>query len=68
MVGENVLDQLIERSSDTKYGQANERRHYVPYARKGFTAGLLRRAERHGVVLHTPKSMLRAVGSRSRRA
>jgi AAA+ ATPase superfamily predicted ATPase len=68
LVGENVLDQLIERSSHATYGQGNERRHYVLYARKGFTAGLRRRAEGHGVVLQTPKSMLRAVGSRSRRA
>jgi uncharacterized protein len=62
LVGENVLDELIERASRTDYGRGNDRRQFVLYARTGFTAGLQRRASAQpGVVLHTPQTMLRAV-------
>jgi AAA+ ATPase superfamily predicted ATPase len=67
LVGENVLDELIERASRTHYGRGNDRRQYVLYARTGFTAGLRRRATAQPeVALHTPQTMLRAVRSRSR--
>jgi uncharacterized protein len=68
LVGENVLDELIERASRAEYGRGNDKRQFVLYARTGFTAGLRRRAaSQTGVVLHTPQTMLRAVGPRVRR-
>jgi uncharacterized protein len=65
LVGESVLDELIERAARTEYGRGNEKRYFVLYAKKGFTAGLRRRAAAQPeIVLHTPKSMLRAVRAR----
>ena len=67
-VGENVLDELIHRASQTGYGRGNERRHYVLYARTGFTAALRRRAAAQpGIALHTPQTMLRATPARRSR-
>ncbi len=66
LVGENVLDELIERATRTEYGRGNNRRQFVLYARKGFTAGLRRRAAtQRGILLHTPRTMLRAIGPRA---
>ncbi len=64
LVGESVLDGLIERASRTRYGGGNRRRHFILYAKRGFTVALRRRAAAEpDVILHTPKSMLRAVRS-----
>jgi AAA+ ATPase superfamily predicted ATPase len=73
LVGENVLDELIERAARTDYGRGNDRRHFVLYTKAGFTAALQRRAAREsGIVLHTPQTMLRfqraSVHSRKSRA
>jgi uncharacterized protein len=59
-VGENVLDQLIERASLTSYGRDNPKRQFILYSRAGFTSGLQKRAiSQESIVLHTPQSMLR---------
>ncbi|HKT71795.1 MAG TPA: ATP-binding protein [Steroidobacteraceae bacterium] len=59
-VGENVLDQLIERASLTSYGRDNPKRQFILYSRAGFTSGLQKRAIlQDSIVLHTPQSMLR---------
>ena len=64
-VGENVLDTLMERAGRTDYGRGNERRYFVLYAKTGFTPDLRRRvATQPGVVLLTPKTMLRAIPAR----
>ncbi len=61
LVGESVLDGLIDHATRTHYGRNNDRRHFVLYAKKGFTGALRRRAGTEpGVVLHTPRSMLGA--------
>jgi hypothetical protein len=44
LVGENILDELIERASRTDYGRDNQKRQFVLYARTGFTTALRRRA------------------------
>jgi hypothetical protein len=43
LVGENVLDELIQRASRTDYGHDNPKRQFVLYARTGFTTALHRR-------------------------
>jgi hypothetical protein len=43
-VGENILDQLIERSKRTSYGKDAARKEYLLYSRIGFTNDLRRRA------------------------
>jgi AAA+ ATPase superfamily predicted ATPase len=59
-VGENVLDQLIERASLTSYGRDNPKRQFILYSRAGFTSGLQKRAiSQESIVLQTPQSMLR---------
>jgi uncharacterized protein len=59
-VGENILDQLIERASLTSYGRDNPKRQFILYSRAGFTSGLQKRAIlQESIVLHTPQSMLR---------
>jgi uncharacterized protein len=59
-VGENILDQLIERASLTSYGRDTPKRRFILYSRAGFTSGLQKRAiSQEGIVLHTPQSMLR---------
>jgi AAA+ ATPase superfamily predicted ATPase len=59
-VGENVLDQLIERASLTSYGRDNPNRQFILYSRAGFTSGLQKRGiSQESIVLHTPQSMLR---------
>jgi AAA+ ATPase superfamily predicted ATPase len=61
-VGENILDQLIERASLTSYGRDNPKRQFVLYSRSGFTSELRRRVtSQKGIVLHTPQSMLQGV-------
>ncbi len=66
-VGENVLDELIQRASRTEYGRGNSRRHFLLYARTGFTAALRgRAAQQSGIVLHTPRTMLRSRRSAAR--
>lgn len=58
-VGENILEELIQRASRTDYGRGNPARQFVLYARTGFTAALRRRAATlPGIVLHTPRTML----------
>ncbi len=67
LVGENILDELIERASRTDYGRDNHKRQFVVYARTGFTTALQRRAATQpGIALHTPQTMLRAPGTRTR--
>ena len=69
-VGENVLDQLIERANKTDYGRHNPARQFLIYSRSGFTAALQKRAtSQPGIVLHTPQSMLQgtAKGVRKRK-
>jgi uncharacterized protein len=67
-VGENILDQLIERASLTSYGRDNPKRQFILYSRAGFTSGLQKRAiSQEGIVLHTPHSMLRAAEKRVRK-
>ena len=67
LVGENVLDELIERASRTDYGRDNHQRQFVLYARTGFTTALQRRAATQpGIVLHTPQTMLRTPRARTR--
>jgi uncharacterized protein len=60
-VGENVLNELVARSSRTSYGHGNDRRYFVMYSRKGFTSALRRRGKADpSVILHTPRTMLPA--------
>jgi AAA+ ATPase superfamily predicted ATPase len=67
LVGENVLDELIQRASRTDYGRDTPKRQFVLYARTGFTAALQRRAASEpGIVLHTPRTMLRPLGAQVR--
>lgn len=67
LVGENILDELIERASRTGFGRDNHKRQFVLYARSGFTTALQRRAAAQpGIALHTPQTMLRAPGRRTR--
>ena len=67
LVGENVLDELIERATRTEYGRGNARRYFVLYAKSGFTAALKKRAAtQSGIALHTPQTMLRAQSTRTR--
>jgi uncharacterized protein len=69
LVGENILDELIERASRTDYGRDNHKRQFVLYARTGFTTALQRRAATQpGIVLHTPQTMLRKPRTRTRSA
>jgi AAA+ ATPase superfamily predicted ATPase len=69
LVGENILDELIERASRTDYGRDNHKRQFVLYARTGFTTTLQRRAAAQpGVVLHTPQTMLRTPRTPTRSA
>ena len=68
-VGENVLDELIQRASQAKYGRGNEKRHYALYARSGFTAALRKRATaQSGIALYTPQTMLGATATRRSRS
>jgi AAA+ ATPase superfamily predicted ATPase len=61
VVGENVLDELIQRSEKITFGRDAPKRYFVLYARSGFTAALKRRAaSQPGIALHTPQTMLRA--------
>ncbi len=62
-VGEGVLDTLIERAGRTAYGMGVIERHFVLYARRGFTASLLERAGSGDVVLNTPDTILGIDGS-----
>ena len=65
-VGEDVLEALMERAGRTDYGRGIERRYFIIYAKNGFTPDLRRRATAHsGVVLLTPKTLLRASPARS---
>jgi AAA+ ATPase superfamily predicted ATPase len=67
-VGENILDQLIERASRTSYGRDNPKRQFILYSRAGFTSGLQKRAvSQEDIVLHTPQSMLRGAGKSVRK-
>jgi uncharacterized protein len=67
-VGENILDQLIERASLTEYGRDNPKRQFILYSRTGFTTALRKRAtSQPGIALCTPQSMLRGVAKRVRK-
>jgi hypothetical protein len=58
-VGEDVLYRLMERAEKTTYGRGVEQRHFVLYARTGFRAGVVEKAEEDGrITLHTPDSIL----------
>ena len=66
LVGENVLDELMQRASQTAYGRGVDQRQFVLYARKGFTTALRRRAAAQPeIVLHTPQTMLRSARLRA---
>ena len=66
LVGENVLDELIQRASQTAYGRGVDQRQFVLYARKGFTTALRKRASAQpGIALHTPQTMLRSARLRA---
>jgi hypothetical protein len=66
VVGENVLNELIERAARTDYGRGNNRRYFVLYSKAGFTAALQRRAATQSeIALHTPQTMLRARPTRT---
>jgi hypothetical protein len=70
-IGEGVLDKLMERAALTRYGQGNERRHFVLYSRNGFTETVRKGAKGDSrIVLHTPATVLAvgAVTSLQRRA
>jgi AAA+ ATPase superfamily predicted ATPase len=61
-VGENILDQLIERASLTSYGRDCPKRQFILYSRSGFTSELRKRVNsQKDIVLHTPQSMLQGV-------
>ena len=67
LVGENVLDELIQRASRTDYGRDNPKRGFVLYSRSGFTPTLQKRASiQPGIVLHTPRTMLRRTSAPAR--
>ena len=58
-VREDVLYTLIERSEKTTFGKGESRRHFVLYARTGFSAGVLESAASDDrVELHTPDTIL----------
>src|SRR5580658_238148 len=58
-VGENILDRLVERAEKTAYGRGEARRHYLLYARSGFTQDLSRRADRSpSIRLVSPDALL----------
>lgn len=64
-VGENVLDELIQRASGVDYGRRTDHRQFVLYSRSGFTSALRKRAaSQPGIVLHTPQTMLRPARAR----
>jgi uncharacterized protein len=59
LVGENILDRLIENSTRTTYGKGNIPCHYLIFARQGFTTDLRARAANHpNVHLVTPEKLL----------
>jgi uncharacterized protein len=59
LVGENILDRLIENSTRTTYGKGNIPCHYLIFARQGFTADLKARATNNpNVHLVTPEKLL----------
>jgi len=59
LVGEDVLDTLMERAGKTTYGKSVDDRHFVLYAQTGYKGGVLERAAEDGrVVLHTPDTIL----------
>jgi uncharacterized protein len=60
-VGENVLDHLIETSAKTAYGREKDStpRHYIIFARQGFTTDLQARAVANPQIhLVTPEKLL----------
>jgi uncharacterized protein len=67
LIGESVLDELIERSARTDYGRGNDRRYFVLYTKTGSTPALQRRAATQPwIALHTPQTMLRSSRTRVR--
>jgi AAA+ ATPase superfamily predicted ATPase len=58
-IGEGVLDTLVERAGRIAYGRGVDQRHFVLYARAGFTPGVIKRAADDTIVLHTPDTILR---------
>ena len=50
-VGTDILDALREKARKVKWGSADRKEYYCLFSRKGFTAGLLERARKDGVVL-----------------
>ena len=58
-VREDVLHTLIERAGNTAYGKGEDRRHFLLYARTGFSAGTVKSAAADArVTLHTPDTIL----------
>ena len=47
-VGENILEHLLETSTQSKYGSRDGRTQYMLFSRSGFTAALEARAKRDG--------------------
>jgi uncharacterized protein len=61
LVGEGVLDALIERAGKTEFGHGVDRRRFLLYARKGFTNGVQVRALGDArIILYTPDMLLEA--------
>jgi hypothetical protein len=59
-VGANVLDHLMACAARTSYGRDAPARHYLLYARTGFTEEVRRRAAEASAALHllTPRELL----------
>jgi uncharacterized protein len=59
LIGEDVLNTLLERAEKTTYGAGIGDRHFTLYARTGYKIGVLERAEEDArIVLHTPETIL----------
>jgi AAA+ ATPase superfamily predicted ATPase len=65
-VCDDVLTALMERADRTAFGRGVQDRHYVLYARTGFSSAVTKRAARdERIVLYTPEDMLGATSPRS---
>jgi hypothetical protein len=58
-VSDDVVTALIERAGRTSFGRGVQDRHYVLYARTGFTSAVTGRAAgSEPIVLYTPEDLL----------
>jgi AAA+ ATPase superfamily predicted ATPase len=59
LVGEGVLDMLMDRAAKAAYGRDSARRHFALYARSGFKPAVLERAaEDSSILLYSLESMI----------